>query len=118
MQELIGGQSDPQQFVDTLQKNLVDPNATTIRGSPVKLYDATFAIGARSILMPARDMTHPQLAVGHELAKDRLELGDPPSDALGPKWKLGSIRARCMEVRCVFRRVECMQHDPELMVSR
>jgi hypothetical protein len=44
-------------FVDTLQKNLVDPNATTVRSSPVKLYDATFAIGARRILMPRSDFT-------------------------------------------------------------
>ena len=44
-------------FVDTLQKNLVDPTATTVRRTPVTLYDATFAIGARRLLMPRSDIT-------------------------------------------------------------
>ena len=44
-------------FADTLQKNLVDPTATTVRRTPVTLYDATFAIGARRLLMPRSDIT-------------------------------------------------------------
>jgi hypothetical protein len=44
-------------FADTLQKNLADPSATTVLRSPVKLYDVTFAIGARRILMPRSDFT-------------------------------------------------------------
>jgi hypothetical protein len=44
-------------FADTLQTNLTDPSATTVKRSPVTLYDVTFAIGARRILMPRSDLT-------------------------------------------------------------
>lgn len=43
-------------FADTLQKNLVNPTATTVRPSDVRLYDATFAIGARRLLIPRSAM--------------------------------------------------------------
>ncbi len=46
-----------QAFVDTLQSNLVNPTATTIRPSDVTLYDATFAIGARRLLIPRAAIT-------------------------------------------------------------
>jgi hypothetical protein len=44
-------------FVDRLDKNLFDPTATFVRRSPVTIYDVTFAIGARRILMPRSDFT-------------------------------------------------------------
>jgi hypothetical protein len=44
-------------FADTIQKNLTDPSATTVRRSTVKLYDVTFAIGGRRILIPRADFT-------------------------------------------------------------
>jgi hypothetical protein len=46
-----------QEFVDSLQKNLVDPTATTVRMSPVTVYDATFGIGARRLLSPRSAIT-------------------------------------------------------------
>jgi hypothetical protein len=46
-----------QEFVDTLQGNLVNPTATTFRPSDVTLYDATFAIGARRLLIPRGAVT-------------------------------------------------------------
>ena len=45
------------QFADTLQKSLADPNATTVVRSPISLYDAAFGLGARRILMPGADLT-------------------------------------------------------------
>jgi hypothetical protein len=50
-------QSVIDQFADTLQKNLVDPSATTVTRSPISIYDAAFGLGARRILMPAADLT-------------------------------------------------------------
>ena len=50
-------QSVIDQFADTLQQNLTDPNATTVRRSPISIYDAAFGLGARRILMPAADVT-------------------------------------------------------------
>jgi hypothetical protein len=44
-------------FADTLRNNLTDPNATTVRRSPIQLYDAAFGIGARRILSPRSDLT-------------------------------------------------------------
>ena len=44
-------------FADSLQKNLTDPNATTVRRSPISLYDVAFAVGARRILMPRATIT-------------------------------------------------------------
>jgi len=44
-------------FADTLQKNLADPNATTVKRSPISIYDVAFGLGARRILMPASDLT-------------------------------------------------------------
>jgi hypothetical protein len=44
-------------FADTLQKNLTDPNATTVRRTPISIYDATFGLGARRILTPRSDLT-------------------------------------------------------------
>jgi len=46
-----------QAFADTLQSNLVNPTATTVRPSDVTLYDATFAIGARRMLIPRGTIT-------------------------------------------------------------
>jgi hypothetical protein len=45
------------EFADTLQKSLTDPNATTVKRSPISIYDAAFGLGARRILMPASDLT-------------------------------------------------------------
>jgi hypothetical protein len=44
-------------FTDTLRKNLENPNATSFVYSPIKLYDAAFALGARRILSPRSDLT-------------------------------------------------------------
>ena len=46
-----------QAFVDTLQSNLLNPTATTVRPSDVTVYDATFAIGARRLLVPRGAVT-------------------------------------------------------------
>jgi hypothetical protein len=46
-----------QAFADTLQSNLLNPTATTIRPSDVTLYDAAFAIGARRMLIPRGTVT-------------------------------------------------------------
>lgn len=46
-----------QAFADTLQSNLLNPTATTIRPSDVTIYDATFAIGARRLLVPRGTIT-------------------------------------------------------------
>jgi hypothetical protein len=50
-------QSVIDEFVDTLRKSLVDPNATTIKGSSISIYDAAFGLGARRLLIPAADVT-------------------------------------------------------------
>jgi hypothetical protein len=50
-------QSVIDQFADTLQQNLVDPTATTVKRSPISLYDAAFGLGARRLLIPAADVT-------------------------------------------------------------
>jgi hypothetical protein len=50
-------QSVIDQFADTLQKNLADPGATTVRRSAISIYDAAFGLGARRILMPGADVT-------------------------------------------------------------
>jgi hypothetical protein len=44
-------------FADTLRNNLVDPTATTVRKTPVRLYDVAFGIGARRVLSPRAAMT-------------------------------------------------------------
>ena len=44
-------------FADTLQKNLVDPTATTVRRTPIRLYDAAFSFGARRLLDARGDLT-------------------------------------------------------------
>jgi hypothetical protein len=44
-------------FADTLRQNLADPTATTVLRSPVSVYDAAFAIGARRILSPRAAVT-------------------------------------------------------------
>jgi hypothetical protein len=50
-------------FADTLRQNLVDPTATTVRASDVNVYDATFSIGARRLLIP-RAAVVPFFSVG------------------------------------------------------
>ena len=50
-------------FADTLQKNLTDPEATTVRRTPISIYDATFGLGARRLLVPGADAT-PFFTVG------------------------------------------------------
>jgi len=50
-------QSVVQEFADTLQRSLVDPSATTVRTSPISLYDAAFGLGARRLLIPRADVT-------------------------------------------------------------
>ncbi|HET9425974.1 MAG TPA: hypothetical protein VFO55_11420 [Gemmatimonadaceae bacterium] len=44
-------------FADTLQRNLVDPLATTVKRSPISIYDAAFALGARRLLVPGADVS-------------------------------------------------------------
>lgn len=44
-------------FADTLQRNLVDPSATTVKRSPIRLYDAAFSFGARRLLDARGDLT-------------------------------------------------------------
>jgi hypothetical protein len=56
-------QSVIQEFADTLQKSLADPTATTVKPSPISIYDAAFGLGARRLLMPAADAT-PFFTVG------------------------------------------------------
>jgi hypothetical protein len=51
------------QFADTLQKNLEDPSATSVKRSPISLYDAAFGLGARRLLIPGADAT-PFFTVG------------------------------------------------------
>lgn len=46
-----------QEFADTLRASLIDPSATTVRTSPISLYDAAFGLGARRLLMPGADLT-------------------------------------------------------------
>jgi hypothetical protein len=50
-------QSVIDEFADTLQQALVDPNATTVKRSPISIYDAAFGLSARRILMPRSDAT-------------------------------------------------------------
>lgn len=50
-------QSVIDQFADTLQHSLVDPSATTVRRSPISIYDAAFGLGARRLLVPTGDFT-------------------------------------------------------------
>jgi hypothetical protein len=56
-------QSVIDEFADTLQKSLADPNATTVKRSPISIYDAAFGLGARRLLIPAADAT-PFFTVG------------------------------------------------------
>ena len=56
-------QSVIDEFADTLRKNLEDPTATTVRVSPISLYDAAFGFGARRLLTPRGDAT-PFFTVG------------------------------------------------------
>ena len=56
-------QSVIDEFADTLQHSLVDPTATTVKRSPISVYDATFGLGARRILVPASAVT-PFFTVG------------------------------------------------------
>ena len=44
-------------FADTLQKNLVDPTATSVKRSPISVYDASFSFGARRLLAARGDIT-------------------------------------------------------------
>lgn len=44
-------------FADTLQRSLVDPSATTVRRSPISLYDVAFALGARRLLAPSGEIS-------------------------------------------------------------
>lgn len=44
-------------FADSLQRNLQDPSATTVKRSPISIYDAAFGLGARRLLVPAADVT-------------------------------------------------------------
>lgn len=46
-----------QAFADTLRQNLAAPNATTVRVSPISIYDAAFGLGARRLLLPSADLT-------------------------------------------------------------
>jgi hypothetical protein len=50
-------QSVIDQFADTLQRSLVDPGATTVKRSPISIYDAAFGLGARRLLVPTGDFT-------------------------------------------------------------
>ena len=50
-------QSVIDQFADTLQHSLVDPSATTVKRSPISIYDAAFGLGARRLLVPTGDFT-------------------------------------------------------------
>lgn len=44
-------------FADTLQRNLQNPDATTVKRSPISIYDAAFGLGARRLLVPSADVT-------------------------------------------------------------
>jgi hypothetical protein len=44
-------------FADSLQRNLQDPSATTVKRSPISIYDAAFGLGARRLLVPGADVT-------------------------------------------------------------
>lgn len=45
------------EFADTLQQNLENPGGATVRRSPISVYDATFALGARRLLSPRARMS-------------------------------------------------------------
>jgi hypothetical protein len=43
------------EFADTLQRALLDPSATSVRRTPISVYDVAFSLGARRLLVPAAD---------------------------------------------------------------
>jgi hypothetical protein len=50
-------QSVIDQFADTLQRSLIDPAATSVKRSPISIYDVAFGLGARRLLIPGADVT-------------------------------------------------------------
>ena len=50
-------QSVIDQFADTLQRSLIDPNATSVKRSSISLYDVGFSLGARRLLAPSAEVT-------------------------------------------------------------
>jgi hypothetical protein len=45
------------EFADTLQRALVDPSATSVTRPAISIYDVTFGLGARRLLVPSGDVT-------------------------------------------------------------
>jgi hypothetical protein len=50
-------QSVIDQFADTLQSSLIDPKATSVKRSPISIYDVAFSLGARRLLAPSAEVT-------------------------------------------------------------